>query len=572
MSWGGPLDNLLVVRYLLEMARALEYLDENSFKIQAYRRAARSIQELAVPVSEVVEEGGLPSIPGVGKGIASTIEAWVKDRDFSALEELRARLPRGLDELLKVPGIGLKRVRILHSRLGVETVDDLMDAVRQGRLSGLRSFPGKFVRDLPRLLEQVMNYRGKYLLSDGLARANEVLSRLAAQGLKAEVTGACRRLSEIIEQVEILVEGSDRVDEILRNALGAPECELKGDTLELPAGAGAPPVAVRVVHPEDWAVRLLVTTGSDDHLAALREHASRMQVEIDGGVIRRGSKVRIEHEEDIYRLLDLQFLPPEVREGRDSELARARAHTVPELLGLRDIQGTIHNHTEMSDGVASLAAMVRGARERGYQWIGISDHSQSAHYAGGLSGEAVARQHREIDALEEELGDIVIFRGIESDILADGSLDYPPEVLERFDFVIASIHSHMDMDRRRMTRRIVKALRNPFTTILAHPTGRLLLSREPYAVDMDEVLEEALTNRVAVELNANPMRLDLDWRLIDPFVSRGGIIAIGPDAHSVAGLDDMAYGIMIARKGFVTKELCLNTRDARDVRERFRKV
>ncbi len=566
------MDNLLVVRYLLETASALEYLDENSFKIQAYRKAARSILELPVPVSEVVKEGGLSRVPGVGKGIASTIEAWVRDRDFSTLEELRAGLPRGLDELLKVPGIGLKRVRILHGRLGVETVEDLMEAAQQGRLAGLRVFPGKFVQGLPRLLEQVMSYRGKYLLSNGLVRADEVLSRLAAQGLKAEVTGACRRLSEIIEQVEILVEGSDRDGEALRSALDEPGCELKGDTLELPAKAGAPPVAVGLVPPEDRAVRLLTTTGSDAHLAALRDHASRMQVEIEGGITLKGSEVRIEREEDIYRLLDLQYLPPEVREGRDSEMARARAHTVPELICSTDIRGTIHNHTDMSDGVSALAAMVRGARERGYQWIGISDHSQSAHYAGGLSEEAVARQHREIDALEEESGDITIFRGIESDILADGSLDYPPEVLKKFDFVIASIHSHMDMDGRRMTKRIVKALRNPFTTILGHPTGRLLLSREPYAVDMDAVLKEALLNRVAVELNAHPVRLDLDWRLMEPFVSRGGIIAIGPDAHSVAGLDDMAYGVMIARKGFVTKESCLNTRDARDVREWFGKA
>lgn len=566
------MDNLLVAQYLLEMARALEYLDENSFKIQAYRRAARSILEHPAPVSGVAEEGGLSRVPGIGKGIASTIEAWVKDRDFSTLEELRAGLPRGLDELLKVPGIGLKRARILHGRLGVETVDELMDAVQQGRLAGLRAFPGKFVQILPRSLELVMSYRGKYLLSAGLSRADEVLSRLAAQGLNAEVTGTCRRLSEIVEQVEILVEGSGQDGEALRCALGESGCELVGDTLELPAVAGTPPVAVRLVPREDWAVRLLTTTGSDAHLAALKDHASRMQMEIEGGITLQGREVRIEQEEDIYRLLDLQYLPPEVREGRDSELARARAHTVPELIRSTDIRGTIHNHTEMSDGVSSLAAMVRGARERGYQWIGISDHSQSAHYAGGMSEGAVARQHREIDALEEELDDIAIFRGIESDILADGSLDYPPEVLEGFDFVIASIHSHMDMDRRRMTRRIVKALRNPFTTILAHPTGRLLLSREPYDVDMDAVLEEALLNRVAVELNANPMRLDLDWRLMDSFVSRGGIIAIGPDAHSAAGLDDMAYGVMIARKGFVTKESCLNTRDARDVREWFRKA
>jgi DNA polymerase (family 10) len=260
-----------------------------------------------------------------------------------------------------------------------------------------------------------------------------------------------------------------------------------------------------------------------------------------------------------------------VREGRPSELERARTHTVPDLVSLADIRGTIHNHTDMSDGVSPLKDMVLAARERGYEWIGISDHSRSAGYAGGLDVEALSLQHREIAALQRELDDIEIFKGIESDILPDGSLDYPPEVLESFDFVIASVHSHMDMDRRAMTRRIVKALRNPFTTVLGHPTGRLLLSREPYEVDMDAVLEEALARRVAVEINASPYRLDLDWRLIDEFVTRGGIIAVSPDAHSVEGLDDMAYGVMIARKGFVTAGACLNTLDARQAREWFAK-
>lgn len=330
---------------------------------------------------------------------------------------------------------------------------------------------------------------------------------------------------------------------------------------------------LHLVPRERLSLRLLLTTGSDAHILALRKLASEMGAKIgEDEITLRGRPVSVSTEEDIYRLLGLQYLPPEVREGRDSELARARTNTVPALLEIGDIRGTIHNHTDRSDGVSSLPAMVRGAMERGYRWIGISDHSKSAYYASGLDEEAVALQHREISALGGELPEITIFRGIESDILADGSLDYPPEILRRFDFVIASIHSYMEMSRQAMTKRIIKALRNPFTTILAHPTGRLLLAREPYEVDMDAVLEEALKNRVAVELNANPMRLDLDWRLMDSFVTQGGIIAIGPDAHSVDGLDDMTYGVMIARKGFVTPQACLNTRDARDVKEWFCKT
>jgi len=567
------LDNRLIARYLLEMARGMEYLDESPFRVQAYRKAAQSILETPVPVSEMVEQGRLSGIPGVGKGIASTIEAWVRDRDFSAVEELNARLPRGLDELLKIPGLGFKRIRALHTQLSVETLDDLQEAIRQGKLSGMRAFPRKFVDSLPRSLERVMSYRGKLLISAGLSRAEAMILQLASRGVKARATGQCRRFAEVIERIDILVECSGEDREKILDSLGEPHAVIRNDTVAVPPSPGGPVTELHLVPRERLSLRLLLTTGSDAHILALRKLASEMGAEIgEDEITLRGRPVSVSAEEDIYRLLGLQYLPPEVREGRDSELARARTNAVPALLEIGDIRGTIHNHTDRSDGVSSLPAMVRGAMERGYRWIGISDHSKSAYYAGGLDEEAVALQHREISALGGKLPEITIFRGIESDILADGSLDYPPEILRRFDFVIASIHSHMEMSRQAMTKRIIKALRNPFTTILAHPTGRLLLAREPYEVDMDAVLEEALKNRVAVELNANPMRLDLDWRLMDSFVTQGGIIAIGPDAHSVDGLDDMTYGVMIARKGFVTPQACLNTRDARDVKEWFCKT
>ena len=567
------MDNRLIARYLLEMARGMEYLDESPFRVQAYRKAAQSILETPVPVSEMVEQGRLSGIPGVGKGIASTIEAWVRDRDFSAVEELNARLPRGLDELLKIPGLGFKRIRALHTQLSVETLDDLQEAIRQGKLSGMRAFPRKFVDSLPRSLERVMSYRGKLLISAGLSRAEAMILQLASRGVKARATGQCRRFAEVIERIDILVECSGEDREKILDSLGEPHAVIRNDTVAVPPSPGGPVTELHLVPRERLSLRLLLTTGSDAHILALRKLASEMGAEIgEDEITLRGRPVSVSAEEDIYRLLGLQYLPPEVREGRDSELARARTNTVPALLEIGDIRGTIHNHTDRSDGVSSLPAMVRGAMERGYRWIGISDHSKSAYYAGGLDEEAVALQHREISALGGELPEITIFRGIESDILADGSLDYPPEILRRFDFVIASIHSYMEMSRQAMTKRIIKALRNPFTTILAHPTGRLLLAREPYEVDMDAVLEEALKNRVAVELNANPMRLDLDWRLMDSFVTQGGIIAIGPDAHSVDGLDDMTYGVMIARKGFVTPQACLNTRDARDVKEWFCKT
>ncbi|MFY9399452.1 MAG: PHP domain-containing protein [Desulfomonilia bacterium] len=566
------MDNQTIVAYLLEMARALEYLEENPFRAQAYSRAARSIQALGVNVSELAARGAISGIPGIGKGIASTIEAWVIRGDFSELERLRAMLPLGIDELLKVPGLGLKRIRVLSRELKVETLEDLLEALEQGRLSGLRAFPRRFVEQLPALVKRVMSYRGKYLLDRSLARAGAVLKRLTAGGIEARLTGECRRCLEIVELVEILVGLPPGGGEEVLKVLGEPGGVLRDESVTVPGSAEWPPVMLHLVSPGSRAVRLLVTTGSREHLEALRRHAAGLGVEIgDDFLIRQGEPVEVSEEEDIYRIAGLQYLPPEVREGRPSEIERARAHAVPDLISLEDIRGAIHIHTDRSDGVSPLKDMVLAARSRGCEWIGISDHSRSAGYAGGLDVESLAQQHGEIDALERELGDIRIFKGIESDILPDGSLDYPPEVLEGFDFVIASVHSHMDMDRRTMTKRIIKALRNPFTTVLGHPTGRLLLSREPYEVDMEAILEEALASQVAVEINASPYRLDLDWRLIDEFVSRGGIIAISPDAHSVEGLSDMTYGVMIARKGFVTAGSCLNTYSARQAREWFGK-
>lgn len=572
MPGGGFLNNRSIAAALLDMARALEFLEENPFKVQAYRRAAEAIMRLDEPVHEILERGDLPLVPGIGKAIAARIEAWVKDRDFSDLEEMHSKLPQGLDELLKVPGLGFKRIRALQRERSITTVEELLDAIRQGRLAGLRAFPKKFVAGLPEAIEKVMSYRGKYLINQCMAFAHEFLSRLNSRGFRAELTGECRRTREILERIDLLVEGFSGDSARIVQALDSPPVRADGNTLTIASPSGRPPVHIQIVSRDTFAVRLLLTTGSDEHVSELKKLAGSMGFELgEQGITRDGHPVAVQDEEDIYSLLGIQYLPPEVREGRDIELARGFAHTLPHLVRREDIMGTIHNHTTYSDGRSSLEEMVLASRERGYRWIGISDHSQSAFYAGGMDKESVARQHGEIDELGRTLSGITILKGIESDILADGSLDYPEGILAGFDFVVASIHTQMDMDLKSMTKRIIRAIRNPYTSILAHPTGRLLLAREPYAVHMEAVLEEALRYRVAVELNANPMRLDIDWRLIDSFASQGGIVVISPDAHSVEGLDDMEYGIMMARKGFLSPQACLNTWDVEEARRFLRK-
>ncbi|MRR38740.1 histidinol-phosphatase, partial [bacterium] len=361
----------------------------------------------------------------------------------------------------------------------------------------------------------------------GLSYAEELCSKLAASGMEAVPTGQCRRASEIIESVKILVEGgAEDLDRVI-SVLGMDRTSLRGNTLIIESHAGRPPAEVSLADRDIMPIRLLLATGSERHVSELRRIAAGMNLEIrDDGLFRDGVRIDVHGEKDIYAALGLSYLPPEVREGRDCEITLASADRMPVLIAMEDIRGTIHIHTSASDGTVTLEGMVLAARARGYEWIGISDHSRSAFYAGGLDDDAVRQQHREIEALNRTLEGITVLKGIESDILEDGSLDYPPEVLSEFDFVVASIHTHMDMDKKSMTKRIVRALKNPFTTILGHPTGRLLLSREPFSVDMEAVLAAALEAKVAVELNAHPLRLDLDWRLMEPFVGRGGIVAL----------------------------------------------
>jgi len=562
-------NNSEIVRSLLAIADGLEFLGDNPFKIRAYRKAAQSIASLDAPVDSMIEKGELSQIDGVGKAIAAKIEAWVKLDDFSALEKIRDKVPSGMAELVKVPGLGMKRLRLLSDQLGIDTLDDLLDACRKGRLSGIKGFPEKGVERLADAIERVMGYRGRYLINVSLDHAKDMLLRLRASGLNAELTGECRRTMEVITSIEFLVEKSPKAHELIRGCLGDAAVDIDSRTIMAPPSPNTPPVFCRITEREDFPLALFFSTGSKGHLDRMKGIAVEKGLVLgERGITSKDGPVVIRDEKDIYRILGLLYIPAEIRE-EESGLFSGSDDSVPLLIAGKDVKGTLHNHTTYSDGTAGLRELVMQARDMGYAWIGISDHSQSAYYAGGMSIEEVQRQSREIDELNRDIEGITIFKGIESDILKDGSLDYPDEVLAGFDFVIASIHSHMDMKKEEMTRRIIRALKNPFTTILAHPSGRLLLSREPYEADMDLVLAEALNNRVMVELNANPMRLDVDWRYIPGFVRAGGMISIGPDAHNSRGLDDMSYGIMMARKGLVSAEDCLNTLDAPGVRKVF---
>jgi len=567
------LDNSTLVDALLEMAYALEFLDDNPFKAKAYVSAARSLSEIATPIEELIDTGGISHIEGIGKTIAATLKAWVKDHDFSAIKELQARLPNGFDELIKVPGLGMKRLKVLHKELNITTLDGLLEAINTGRLSSVKGFSDKSIAKLRGSVQTILDYRGWFLLDTSWDWAATFVSLLKDCGGKVQVSGVCRRSMEIISAIDLLLEeGPEMHDALVQRITSMPDMQLVHDGSVLVATCpGKPPIRIHTVSQAFVVPALFITTGSDAHVDLVNRHGAGRSVRVSHeGVFKDGVHVPVRDEAEIYDLFGMRYLPPEVREGRPIEMDLALSSNAPEFIRQEDLKGLIHVHSTYSDGRATLTDMVQGVYERGYSWIGISDHSKSAYYALGLSIKDLKRQFEEIDELCRIFPSMTIFKGIESDILPDGSLDYPQTVLEHFDFVIASIHSHMDMDRASMTQRIIKAIRNPFTTILGHPTGRVLLARRPYEVDMGVVLAEAAGHGVMVELNANPLRLDLDWRLMPDFTSKGGRVVIAPDAHSVSGLDDMRYGLAIARKGLLLTDSCMNTFSAREAMEAFK--
>lgn len=563
--------NSELVDLLLEMAHAIDFLDDNPFRAKAYEKAARSISEIQEPIEELIDRGEISRIKGIGGTIASNLRAFVKDHDFSALEDLRSRLPSGYDELIKVPGLGMKRLKVLCRELGISTLDELLQAIGKGRLASVKGFSEKGIARLLQSVNAILSYRGWFLLDAAWDFADQMVSLLSECEVRAHLSGSSRRSMEVLSAIDILLEEDMGIHDAVRRCLSAvPDMELMEEGPVLTAACpGKPQVRIHMAPRGLLVPALFVTTGSDAHLEMLNRLRSDIRIGPEG-VFAGGKMVGVRDEREIYELFGMQLLPPEAREGRVMEIDLASSGRVDELVAPHDLKGLLHVHSTFSDGRATIRDMVQRAHDLGYAWIGISDHSRSAYYAGGLSIKDLKRQFDEIDELNRAFPEMTVFKGIESDILPDGSLDYPDDILRQFDFVIASIHSHMGMDRKSMTERIGRAMSNPFTTMIGHPTGRVLLSRRPYEVDMDAILDQAASLGVIMELNANPMRLDLDWRLMPEFTSRGGRVAITPDAHSLEGLEDMRYGLALARKGLLLKESCINVLSAHEAKAALR--
>jgi DNA polymerase (family X) len=559
------MDKKAIAQVLEQIAAFLELKNENPFRIRAFRTAARAITGFPGDLRQSLDDGSLASAKGVGPATLQIVRELVGSGRASMLEELREQIPAGLVEMLEISGLGVAKIRQIHEVLGIDSLPELEAAAQDGRLAKLPRFGPRTSENILKaiaFLRQATAFRLSHHAADEAEGLRAALERLP--GVTNAITaGDVRRRSEVVKDLVIVLIAESSPAELFRRLSQLPGVhEFAGQderrlTLRFAGGASAQIVATT---PVNAGAVLVQATGSEGHLRELAAHAAGRGFALNGAALWRGSQfVATPDEETFYQALGLSFIPPELREGR-GEVAAAGQGVLPRLVDRRDVKGFLHCHTSYSDGSNTVEELAVACRAAGYDYLGVTDHSQAAAYAGGLRPEDLARQADEIDEVNTRLGGFRVLKGIEADILQDGRVDYDERVLERLDFVIASVHSRFNMGEKEMTARMLAAMDNPYLTIIGHPTGRLLLSRDPYPIDLDAVMEKAAATGVALEINADPHRLDLDWRVLRKAKESGVAISIGADAHSVAGIGYVEYGVGMARKGWLGSEDILNAR------------
>ena len=536
-------------------SQLMELYNENPFRTKAMASASFRIDKLPFAASQSDLET-LSEQPNIGKSTAEKIMQVITTGTFPDLDKLLAKTPEGILEMLKIKGLGPKKIQVIWNDLEIESVGELYYACNENRLIEAKGFGLKTQEDIKKAIEFSIANQGWFLFAKVMPSALEVIQHFEKALALAPIsfTGDYRRKSEVLQHVQILIAAEPAaIHQAIKSLAYEFDINKENQRISFKDKNGIP-FEVLSCEAEQFAKNLLISTGSEEHIKQLEEI----------GVIQN-----LESENEIYKSLGLAYIEPELREsGNVIELAKA--NKLPNLITYADLQGSLHNHSTYSDGVHSLKDMALYCKEElGLEYLGICDHSKTAVYANGLSLEKLEQQWVEIDELNKKLAPFKIFKGIESDILSDGSLDYPDEVLAKFDFVVASIHSNLKMDQDKATDRIVKAIENPYTTILGHPTGRLLLSRAGYPLDFKKVIDACAANKVVIEINANPLRLDLDWRWHQYALEQGVLLSINPDAHRKEGFLDMEYGVYVGRKGGLSKEMCLNAFDLQKIEEYF---
>ena len=560
------MENRSIADILTEIADILDIQGENPFRVRSYRNAARTIADMSQSVQALVKAGEkLEEIPGIGKSLQEKIEEVVATGRCRFLEELRAKVPAGLTELLKLGGLGPKKVKLLYDELGVDSMDRLEKAAQAGRLRDLAGMGAKTEEKVLKSIEQYRAGLGRFKLSVGFTYARALLDYLGdVPGVKRlDPAGSFRRRRETIGDLDILAicgRGCKVMERFVKYG-DVAEVISKGETkssVRLKCGLQ---VDVRVLDEESYGAALHYFTGSKAHNVAIRERAKDLGLKVsEYGVFRAKDEKRLSgaEEEDVFKAVGLPFIPPELREDR-GEILAAEKRELPRLIELTDIRGDLQMHTLATDGKNSIAEMAQKAQEMGYAYIAITDHSKAVRVAGGLDEKGLAKHLQQIEKVGGQISGIRILKGVEVDILTDGSLDLKDDILKECDVVLASVHSRFNMEEGEMTRRIIKALNNPHVRILAHPTGRLILEREAYKVNLKEVFQAAMDQGVALEINAYPDRLDL--RDVDARMAKemGAKLVISTDAHSTAQLELMKFGVFTARRGWVEAKDVINT-------------
>ena len=563
------MDKSEVAAILEETAVLLELQGENPFRANAYARAGRAIEQLEGNLDDIVKAGTLADIPGIGETLRDKITTLVTTGHLPFYDDLKAKTPPGLMEMLRLPGVGPKKVKVLHDQLGIDDLPKLKAACDEGKIAKIKGFGEKTQKNILEGLAFLDQVGNRVRLDQALTLAEAIVEALRKlPGIKRmELCGSVRRRKETIKDIDILV-SADKAGPIMDAFVALPMVKKvigHGPTKSSITVEGIDHhthhvlinADLRVVSDKQFPFALNYFTGSKEHNIRLRQRSIDYGYRLNEYDL-TGYKKPIKDEADIYKALDLEYVPPEMREDT-GEIAAAAAGKLPELLELSDIQGVFHNHSTWSDGAATLEQMADAARKLGYKYFGIADHSQSLNVANGLSVERVYQQQKEIDKLNATFKGFRIFKGTECDILGDGTLDYDEEVLASYDYVVASVHTLFNQPLAEMTARIIKAIKHPRVTMLGHATGRLLLRRDAYKVDLDAVLHAAAKAGTMIEINANPMRLDLDWIHCKRAKALGVKLVINPDAHSTDDLALTRYGVDVARRGWLEKKDVFNT-------------
>ncbi len=573
------MDKKQVAAILDEMGTLFELKGENPFKCRAFHNAARVIEALTQDLAGLVDSGNIRGIKGIGEHLAEIITDLVKSGKSKEYEQLKASLPEGLLQMVRIPGLGPKRIKVLYEKLKLKSISELKEACENHCLAKLEGFGEKTEENILKGIELLTKSSDKHLYPHAWESAEKIMTAL--QKLKevkrCEVAGSLRRKKEIIGDIDVVVSAEDRHREKIFDVfVSTPEVQriiARGETKSsvlLKAGINCD---VRIVNDAEYPFALNYFTGSKEHNVEMRSRARAYGLSLNEYGFTRvegaaGKKVRsiprCKDENEIYASLDLAYVPPELRENM-GEIEAAEKEQLPELIEDKDVRGTFHCHTNYSDGANTLEEMAEAARRLGWAYLGIADHSKVAAYAGGLSESKVKQQLKEIEKINGRLKNFRLFSGTEVDILTDGTLDYSDKLLAALDHVVASIHSKFKMTEAEATKRVIKAIKNKYVTMLGHPTGRLLLSREGYPINMVEVIKAASDYGKAIEINAHPMRLDLDWRLVKYAKQKKVPIFINPDAHNTDGLRDVSYGVGIARKGWLEAKDVVNAWDLKKV-------